>query len=94
MRTIAFNELRARLAATLRDIEVRQQPVVISRRGKATAVLMSYAQYERLGKRPFSLAAAIDEWRAEHGPAGDEPDDDPFADVRDPSPGRRFDGPE
>ena len=94
MQTIAFNQLRAHLAATLRDIEVRQEPVVISRRGKATAVLMSYAQYEQLGKRPFSLAAALDGWRAEHGPADDEPDDDPFANVRDLSPGRSFDWPE
>ena len=91
MQTIAFNELRAHLAATLRDVETRQEPVVISRRGKATAVLMSYAQYEQLGKRPFSLAAALEAWRAGHGPADDAPDDDPFADVRDTSPGRPLD---
>ena len=34
MQTIAFNELRAHLAASLRGIEARQEPVVISRRAR------------------------------------------------------------
>ena len=82
MQTIPFNELRSQLARTLREIEANQESVVISRRGKAAAVLMSYAQYEQLGKPPFDLAAAIDDWRARHGPAPSDPDDDPWADVR------------
>ena len=50
MQTIPFNELRAHLAQVLDAVEAGQEPVVISRRGKAAAVLVSCAQYERLDR--------------------------------------------
>ena len=83
MQTIPLNELRAHLAQTLHKVEASQEPIVISRRGKAAAVLMSYAQYEQFGKPPFDLAAAIDEWRATHGPDSSDLDDNIWAGIRD-----------
>jgi len=61
--------------------------VEITRRGRAVAVLLSTDAYERLTTRPGSLWLGIRELQAEYGPALAE-GDDPFADVRDPSPGR------
>lgn len=89
MQTIPFNELRAHLAQTLREVEAARDPVVISRRGKAAAVLMSWEQYRRLTDPPFDLGAALDAWRAAHAPQAGEPDepgDDPWAGVRDADP--------
>lgn len=82
MRTIPFNALRAQLARTLREVEAGREPIVISRRGRAAAVLTSYAQCEQLGKPPFDAAAAIDDWRATHGPSSSDRDDGPWADMR------------
>lgn len=65
-------------------------PVEITRRGRAVAVLLSTEAYTRLTERPKSLWLGIRELRATY--AAEEPDeDDPFADVRDPSPGRDVD---
>lgn len=87
MQTIPFNELRAHLAQTLREVEATREPVVISRRGKAAAVLMSWAQYERLREPEFDLGAALDAWRAGAAAgAAESDDDDPWAAVRDADP--------
>ena len=95
MQTIPFTEIRDRLAETIRTIEATQEPLILSRRDKAKAVLMSYAQYQRLTAPTFDLGAAIAEWRADFGPRpGDPDDDDPYAHVRDRSPERPFRWPE
>lgn len=85
MQTIPFNELRAHLAQVLDAVEAGQEPVVISRRGKAAAVLVSCAQYERLDRPGFDLTLAIDAWRAAHRPDAQGGSDDPWAAVRDRS---------
>ena len=90
MQTIPFTELRDHLAETMRTVETTQEPLILSRRGKAKAVLMSYAQYQQLTAAPFDLGAAIAEWRAEFGPRPEDAQDDPYARVRDPSPERPF----
>lgn len=86
MQTIPFNALRAHLAQALREVEASREPIVISRRGKAAAVLMSWARYERLSEPAFDLGAALDEWRTGSAPAGEEADGDPWAGVRDADP--------
>lgn len=85
MHTIPFSEARTRLAETLSSLDEGGEPVLISRRGQATAVLMSVAQYERLLAQGDGPAARLQAWRAEHenelaewGRAGD-----PWVDVRD-----------
>ena len=88
MQTIPFTELRYRLAETIRTVEATQEPLILSRRGKAKAVLMSYAQYQRLTAPTFDLGAAIAAWRADFGPRPEDPDDDPYLHVRDLSPER------
>ena len=59
MQTIPFTELRDRLAETIRTVEATQEPLILSRRGKPKAVLMSYAQFQRLTAATDSLIAAI-----------------------------------
>jgi prevent-host-death family protein len=88
--SIPYSELRAHLAETLKKLEVRDEPVFISRRGEPAAVLMSVAQYERLQGGPKDLRSAMLAWREHHAaemvtmPEDEWPD--PFADVRDPRP--------
>lgn len=90
MQTIAFSDLRAHLADTLRQLQTSDQPICISQRGQPAAVLMSVAQYQGLSGPIPGPAAALEAWRAKYlqGDLLDQ-DDDPWADVRDRSaPGR------
>ena len=59
MQSLLFTELRDRLAGAIRTIEATQEPLNLSRRGKAKAVSMSCAQYQRLTAPTFDLGAAI-----------------------------------
>lgn len=87
MQIIAFTELRAHLAETLRALEQDTEPLFIARRGEPTAVLMSVTQYQRLTQPDTGFAEALSAWRARHAAALAEADPiDPFADVRDRSP--------
>lgn len=90
MDSIPYSELRAHLAETLKKLEVRDEPVVISRRGEPAAVLMSVAQYERLQGAPKDFGSAWLAWRERHAAEmaqkGEEDWPDPFADVRDQRP--------
>jgi prevent-host-death family protein len=87
---IPCSELRAHLADTLKTLELRDEPVFISRRGEAIAVLMSVGQYQRLQGGPTDFRTAMLAWREHHAAematAGDEDWPDPFADVRDARP--------
>lgn len=102
MDSIPYSEVRAHLAATLKRLEVREEPIYISRRGEPAGVLMSVAQYQRLTAGAGNgFWAALCAWRERHADylASPEAEDDPFADVRDRSPdgGRPpfdFDAPE
>lgn len=84
MQTIAFSEVRANLAEALGDLDVRGEPVVISRRGRAAAVLMSVTQYESLLSRSDGPAARLKAWHEQHAAELQALDGgaDPFSDVR------------
>jgi prevent-host-death family protein len=93
MDSIPYSELRAHLAETLKKLEVRDEPVFISRRGEPAAVLMSVAQYVRLRGGPKDFYASMMAWRERYAAELEEearegPYVDPFADVRDRSPAR------
>lgn len=94
METIPYSELRAHLAETITRLEVRDEPVFISRRGKPVAVLMSVAQYRRFsGGQKTGFASALSTWRQRYHAELEEEERngayvDPFADVRDRTPPR------
>jgi prevent-host-death family protein len=95
MHTLPFTEARAHLADTLREVEATDTPVLISRRGQTAGVLMSWAQYRRLQTGTAGFSARLTQWRAEclapEAGTGLEEEPDPFADLRDPGPGRVVD---
>lgn len=88
MQHIPLSQARANLADTLRSVEAGTEPALISRRGEPAAVLMSLAQYRRLSGAPQDFAGLLDGWRQHYLNLPDAASDDPWADVRDPSPGR------
>ena len=88
MQTIPFSEARAHLADTLRELETKQMPLLISRRGKAAGVLMSPTQYQQLVGTPKGLASRLAQWRTDYvQPAVEH---DPFVSVRESTDGRDF----
>ena len=101
--SIPYSELRAHLAETLQRLEVRDEPLYISRRGEPAGVLLSVAHYHRLSGADLGFGDALLAWRQRHAAAlaaeeaaGDDawPDADPFADVRDRQPIRPVTWPE
>lgn len=90
MDSIPYSEVRANLAETLKRLEVREEPVYISRRGQPAGVLMSVAQYERLKYQSDSPVARWLAWRAQYAKewADETEEADPWADVRDRTPPR------
>jgi prevent-host-death family protein len=94
METIPCSELRAHLAETIKQLEVRDEPVFIARCGEPVAVLMSVAQHHRIaGGQKTGFAAALESWRQRYQAELEEEDRsgayvDPFADVRDRAPPR------
>ncbi len=47
-KTLPISEVKARLPELVTGIEEREEEVVVTRRGKPAAVLVNYAEYERL----------------------------------------------
>jgi len=91
MQTLPFAEARAQLAEALRSVEAGDEPVLISRRGRAAGVLMSCRQYHQLTGEPGGFVERIGRWRAEHlAQAQGSGADDPFAGVRQTEPARDF----
>ena len=84
-RSVSIAEAKDQLPRLVHEAEAGT-PVEITRRGRAVAVLLSAEVYERLTIRPGSLWQGIRELRATY--AADLSGDDPFAGVRDASPGR------
>lgn len=86
-------EARNKFASLIRDVEETAQPVEVTRRGEPVAVILSTKEYAHLlgqdEKRNFWQAYL--EWRDKWQVDEWEDDVDPFADVRDPSPGRTID---
>lgn len=76
-------EARRRFREILDRVEAGET-VEISRRGEVVAMVTPPVPEQR---RQESFAEWLTRWRAESG-VDEWPDDDPFADVRDPSPGR------
>lgn len=90
MQSIPFSEARAHLASTLQKVEAGNEPVLISRRGHATGVLMSLQQFRQLSAPATSFSARLTQWRGEHLADVTAAADLPFDDVRDSSTGRDF----
>lgn len=93
MHTIPFSEARAHLAEALSSLDQGGEPLLISRRGQAAAVLMSVAQYQRLVTQGDGPAARLQAWRSGHAQAmaAEQDAPDPWADVRDRRPTRNVD---
>ena len=81
-------EARAHLADTLRELETKQMPLLISRRGKAAGVLMSPTQYQQLVGTPKGFASRLAQWRTDYAQPAVE--HDPFVSVRESTDGRDF----
>ena len=47
-RTLPISEVKTRLPELVTDIEEREEEVVVTRNGKPVAVLVNYAEYERV----------------------------------------------
>ena len=47
-RTLPMSEVKARLPELVTGVEEREEKVVVTRKGKLAAVLVNYAEYERL----------------------------------------------
>jgi prevent-host-death family protein len=45
---LSISEVQARLPKLVTDVEEQEEEVVVTRRGKPAAVLVNYAEYERL----------------------------------------------
>ena len=90
MDSIPYSQMRAHLAETIKQLEVREEPIFISRRGEPAAVLMSVAQYQRLQGGQKDFFSALVAWRGRYAAELEEDarngtSVDPFASVRDRS---------
>ncbi|MGH7165036.1 MAG: type II toxin-antitoxin system Phd/YefM family antitoxin [Nitrospiraceae bacterium] len=47
-KTLPISEVKARLPELVRGVAEREEEVVVTRNGKPAAVLLNYAEYERL----------------------------------------------
>ena len=47
-KTLPISEVKARLPELVTGVEEREEEVVVTRKGKPAAVLVNYAEYERL----------------------------------------------
>lgn len=55
MITMSFTAARQQFAATINRVSADQEPVVITRNGEATAVLMSIEEYRALEETSYLL---------------------------------------
>lgn len=91
MQSIPFSEARAHLAETLHRVEFGTEPILISRRGQATGVLMSVQQFRQLSAPSTSFSARLSQWRLEHlADVAQSGEENPFEQVRDTDQGRDF----
>jgi len=47
-RTLPISEVKARLPELVTGVEEREEEIVVTRKGRPAAVLVNYAEYERL----------------------------------------------
>jgi prevent-host-death family protein len=88
MQAIPFSEARAHLAETLQNIEGGGNPVFISRRGKAAAVLMSIATYQQITSVEQGFSERLAAWRQTH--IEELAVEDDFSSLRQTEAGRDF----
>lgn len=82
-------EARHNLAAIVHELE--HQPLVeLTRRGEPVAVLLALEEYRRLKRQSGDFWSAYTAFCADQ-PAVEATNAEPFADVRDRSPGRAID---
>ncbi len=55
MITLSFTAARQQFAATINSVSADQEPIVITRNGEATAVLMSIQEYRALEETSYLL---------------------------------------
>lgn len=95
MQTIPFSEVRAQLADALRSVEAGDEPVLISRRGQAAGVLMSFRQYQHLSGAGLGFSAQLQRWRSTYlaqtaGEGDANVNLNPFEGVRQADEARKF----
>lgn len=95
MQSIPFTDVRAQLAKTLRELESDPKPRLISRRGQAAGVLMSWPQYQAMSASGSGFGQRLAQWRSQCSPDLAMPDDlgEAFADLRSSEAGRTVDWP-
>lgn len=81
-------QARDQLPALIHEAE-RGKHIRLTRRGKAVALLISVADYERLSSRQVDVWDKLQEFRAKHDLSNLDIDE-VFENVRDPSPGKDF----
>lgn len=80
---------RDQLPALVHEAE-RGKHIQLTRRGKAVALLISVADYERLSSQPVNVWDRLQDFRAKHDLSNINIDE-VFENVRDRSPGRDVD---
>lgn len=90
MKTIPFSEARAHFAETLQSVQESRDPLLISRRGKGSAVLVSVDTWDALATPVAGFAEALTEWRALYLVELPQTTEDEFENLRDNTPGREF----
>ena len=84
---ISIAQARVNLPALVHRAE-NGDPVEITRHGKPVAVLVSVTHYRKMNGKRSEFFAAVLRLRRRFR-LDEQPDDDPFANLRDRSPGRR-----
>lgn len=56
-RTLPISEFKARLPELVTGVEEREEEIVVTRKGKPAAILVNYAEYERLQETLDVLSA-------------------------------------
>lgn len=91
MKSIRFSEARAHLAETLQRVHESRAPLLITRRGKDGAVLVSVEAWDAINASPtVGFAEALRDWRAEYAVESSVSPEDEFDVQRDRTPGRDF----
>ncbi len=91
MQSIPLSEARAHLTETLHKVETSQEPLLISRRGQGTSVLMSLQQYQQLTKPTTSFSLRLQQWRSTYlNDLSQDRDTFPLDEERATSTGREF----
>ena len=91
--TYSIADARNKFTALIRDVEKTARPVEITRRGEPVVVILSTEEYARLlgQQKKQGFWQAYMDWRDKWQVDEWEEESDPFADVRDQSPGREID---